>query len=311
VALLGGPAVREVLFGLDARRAVRILRPDVVHHHASTPAAIGSRPRGVPTIFSYAAPVSATGRVATSGAISPLSALMEWVACRRADRVVAVSRRTEEFLRARYGVPQPQLAVISNGVDTSLFSPGAHEPIGRRIVCVARLSPYKDQVTLVASLAQPELAGNGARLVLVGPPDDASYAASLRDLARDLGVQDRLEMVGQLDFSSLPDVYRSASVVAAPSRAEGMPLALLEAMSCGRPVVASAIPQHLEVGADAGLNFVPPGDAAAMAKAIAGLLDDPEARFRAGMAARRTAVDRYGWDAIADRFERFYRDVIG
>jgi glycosyltransferase involved in cell wall biosynthesis len=90
-----------------------------------------------------------------------------------------------------------------------------------------------------------------------------------------------------------------------------MPLALLEAMSCGRAVVASAIAQHLEVGPDAGVSFVSPGDAAAMAEAIAGLLDDTDTRVRAGVAARRTAVARYSWDAVAERFERLYRDLVG
>ena len=307
----GGTSVGEVLFGLDARRAVRVLGADVIHHHASTPAAVGARPRGIPTILSYAAPVGATGRAATWGALSPLSELVERVACRRADHVVAVSRLTEGFLRTRYHVPTGRVTVIPNGVDTSLFAPGADEPTDRTIACVARLSPYKDQATLVAALGQPDLAGTGVRLLLVGPPDDAAYAASLRRLAADLGVQGGLEIAGRMDFGRLPDLYRSASVVAAPSRAEGMPLALLEAMSCGRPVVASAIPQHLEVGHDAGVSFVPPGDAAAMAKAIAGLLDDAGARVRAGIAARRTAIERYSWDAVAERFERLYRDVVG
>jgi glycosyltransferase involved in cell wall biosynthesis len=306
----GGTSVGEVVFGLHARRPIRPLRPDVIHHHASTPAAVGSRPRGIPTVFSYAAPVGATGRATTWGALSPLSELVERVACRRSDHVVAVSRFTEGFLRTRYHVPTGRLSVIPNGVDTSLFAPGADEPTDRTIACVARLSPYKDQATLVAALGQPELAGAGVRLVLVGPPDDAAYAASLRRLAGELGVQDRLEIAGPMDFSRLPDLYRSAAVVAAPSRAEGMPLALLEAMSCGRPVVASAIPQHLEVGQDAGVTFVPPGDAAAMAKAIAGLLEDAGARGRAGRAARRTAVERYSWDAVAERLERLYKDLV-
>lgn len=307
----GGTAMREVLFGLHVRRAIDRLQPDVIHHHASTPAAVGSGPRGIPTVLSYAAPVGATGRAATWGALSPLSELVEQVACRRAGHVVAVSRLTEEFLRTRYHVPRRRLTVIPNGVDTSLFSPGDGELAKPTIVCVARLSLYKDQATLVAALGQPGLAGTGVRLVLVGPPDDRAYAASLRRLAADLQVQDRLEIAGLMDFARLPDLYRSATVVAAPSRAEGMPLALLEAMSCGRPVVASAIPQHLEVGPDAGVTFVPPGDAGKMAAAIAALLDDTSARVRAGIAARRTAVERYSWDAVAERFERLYRDLVG
>ncbi len=307
----GGSAVGEVLFGLDARRMIRRLRPDVIHYHTCTPASLGSSPRSVPMVMSYASPVGPTGRAATFGALSFLSELMERVACRRADHIVAVSRFTNGYLRTRYNVPQSRLTVIPNGVDTLLFAPGADEPTDHKIVCVARLSPYKDQATLVAALGRPELTGRGVRLVLVGPLDDAAYVESLRQLAADLGVLDNLEIAGLMDFGRLPDVYRSAAVVAAPSRAEGMPLALLEAMSCGRPVVASAIPQHLEVGPDAGVIFVPPGDAAAMASALSGLLDDTKAQARAGIAARRTAVERYSWDAVAEEFDRLYRELIG
>jgi glycosyltransferase involved in cell wall biosynthesis len=226
------------------------------------------------------------------------------------DHVVAVSQLTEKFLRTRYHVPQRQHAIISTGVDTSMFVPGADEPTNGMILCVARLSPYKDQATLIAALGGPELVRRDVRLVLIGPPDDSAYAASLGRLARELGVEDKVEIAGRIVFARLPDIYRSAAVVACPSRAEGMPLALLEAMSCGRAVVASAIPQHLEVGPDAGVTFVPPGDAAAMAEAIAGLLDDTDTRVRAGVAARRTAVQRYSWDAVAEQFERLYRDLV-
>lgn len=307
----GGTPVSEVLFGLDARSVIGRLRPDVIHHHMCTPAALGVRPHSVPTVLSYQAPVGATGRAATFGVLSPLSELVERIACRRADHVVALSQFTGGYLRTRYHVPGFRLTVIPNGVDTSLFAPGTDELTNRTVMCVGRLSPYKDQATLVAALGRPELAVRGVRLLLVGPPDDAAYTASLRHLAADLGVQGRLEIVGLVDFGRLPDLYRSAAVVATASRAEGMPLALLEAMSCGRPVVASAIPQHLEVGRDSGVSFVPPGDATAMARAIAGLIDDTQARVRAGVAARRTAVERYSWDAVAERFERLYRDLVG
>jgi glycosyltransferase involved in cell wall biosynthesis len=128
----------------------------------------------------------------------------------------------------------------------------------------------------------------------------------LERLTTALGVRHRVRILGQVAFGRLPDLYRSAAVVVAPSRAEGMPLALLEAMSCGRAVVASAIPQHLVVGEDAGVLFVPPGDADAMSQAIGSLLAEDDARKLAGEAARRQVVERFSWDSVAERFERFY-----
>src|SRR4029453_10817769 len=103
-----------------------------------------------------------------------------------------------------------------------------------------------------------------------------------------------LEVLGAIDIARLPDLYRSATVVACPSLAEGAaPLALLEAMDTGRAVVASSIPQHLEVGPDAGVLFVPPGDVDATGRALRNHLDDAAGRAGAGRAARRKVEGEY------------------
>jgi glycosyltransferase involved in cell wall biosynthesis len=309
IARHSSAVVAELLFAAHAGRLVGSLGGDVIHHHASTPAALRP-PRGqAPVVFSYAAPVSQRGRSPTMGRLSGISEFLEWSACKRADRVVAVSVRAADFVRRRYGVAPRRVAMISNGVDHRTFTPPAEEPRAQVVLCVARIARYKDQATLVRALARPPLAGQSVRLILAGPVDDAAYANDLKRLAGSLGIGGRVELIGQIGFDRLPEMYRSAAVVVAPSHAEGMPLALLEAMSCGRAVVASAISQHLEIGADAGVVFVPPGDPDETSRALESLLADTTARATAGMAARRRVVERFSWDAIAEQFERLYTDL--
>src|SRR5207302_819758 len=96
------------------------------------------------------------------------------------------------------------------------------------------------------------------------------------------------------------------------SRAEGMSNALLEYMAAGRPIVASAVgaaPELIEDGVH-GL-LVPPGDAGALARALAALLDDPGRARRLGEAARARAEACYGREAMVRRFEEFYTSLIG
>jgi glycosyltransferase involved in cell wall biosynthesis len=299
----------ELAFALVAGRVVKRMDPDVIHHHATTPTAL--HPRGIraPVVFSYATPVSDAGRVPTMGPLSPVSELLERAACRRADRVVAVSQRTAKLVRDRYKIPSRRVVTIWNGVDTETFTPHGETVRAIDILCVARIAPYKDQATLIRALSIPPLANLGAKLLLVGPEDDRAYASSLRALARALEVGDRVEFRGEVSFSELPALYRSSAVVAAPSRAEGLPLALLEAMSSERSIVATAISQHLEVAEGAGVTFVPVGDARATAAEIGRLLTAVATRQRAGRAARQRVLQDFSWDAIAARFEAVYVEL--
>ena len=110
-------------------------------------------------------------------------------------------------------------------------------------------------------------------------------------------------------------LYRRASIVVVPSLYEGFGLPAIEAMACGTPVVASAagaLPEVMETGG--GGILVPPGDPEALAKAIATLLEQPEARARLGAEARPRVVEAYSWPRIAARTAALYaalRDARG
>jgi glycosyltransferase involved in cell wall biosynthesis/2-polyprenyl-3-methyl-5-hydroxy-6-metoxy-1,4-benzoquinol methylase len=312
-ALIGRRSAKfaELSFAADARRVVASIAADLVQYHAPTPAALASKRYGTRILLEWSAPMSSSGRVPTMGRLSAASALTEAIACRRADTVIVKTAFSAAYARRVYHVPPSRLAVIPNGVDVDRFTPSPSEPSTPTILNVARIARYKDQSTLVRALNHPALRDRDVRLVLAGPADDPAYAERLVRLARGEGVEGRIEVLGPVEVAHLPDLYRSATVVACPSLAEGaVPLALLEAMSCGRPIIASAIEQHLEVGPHAGVTFVPPGDPEAAARALAEMLDSTTERARAGRAARRRVEEGFSWTAVAERFERLYLRLL-
>lgn len=214
-----------------------------------------------------------------------------------AHTVVAVSPDLRDLALRTW--PRGRIAVVANGVDTSFFRPDpAIEPQRGLLVAVAQLIPRKGLSDLVQALTDPRLAECRLHLCGVGPAE-----AALRRQAASSGLRHRVEFLGLVERSRLPALLRSAQAFVLPSHREGHPLALLEAMACARPVIATAvggIPDLIRSGENGWL--VPPGQPAALADALALVLADRSAAARCGQAARRTA-EALAWPRIWERYE--------
>jgi glycosyltransferase involved in cell wall biosynthesis len=277
------PAVRDVFDLLALRRLAR--GRDVVHLHSSKAAALGRvaalslgghrRPAVVVTAHYWSWLVG--------GRWAPLYRWIERRLAGRCDAIVAVSEGEAKEGRDVLGASAP-IELISNGVDRDQFSPGGSPADRDRgvplLVCVGRLSQQKGQDVAVRALARVK--DRTARLRLVGAESAAGERARLETLAASLGVDDRIEWRGAVEDTG-PE-YRAADVVVAPSRWDGLSLALLEAMASGAAIVASDVNGAESLG-DAGVR-VPPDDPEALADAIDRLLEDAPRRRRLGEAAR-------------------------
>jgi glycosyltransferase involved in cell wall biosynthesis len=185
---------------------------------------------------------------------------------------------------------------------------------GLRILAVGRLSYFKGFDVLLRAVA----ATADCSLVLVG---DGECAPALRALAQELGIDPRVHFTGRIDMDSpgrarLAAIYSRADVFCLPSteRAESFGVVLLEAMRAGVPTIASAIP-------GSGVNYVvrdgetglltPPGDAAALATALARLRDDGALRRHLGEAGRRRWRAEFTLDASVARTITLYESVLG
>lgn len=222
-----------------------------------------------------------------------------------------LARRTEEII----GQAIPH-AAIPMGVETSVFAAAGderapHDPRGpRTLLFVGKFVPKKGISVLLDAVARLRAAGRDLRLQLIGggPLEDALRA----DVAR-LGIGDAVAFLGWVKNHELPSRYVSADVVCVPSiedahgETEGTPVVLQEALACGSLIVASRSSGIGDVLRDGENGWtVPPGDAGAMAAAVARALDAPADVQRMVRAAARATAGENAWPRVAARFyERF------
>jgi glycosyltransferase involved in cell wall biosynthesis len=308
------PEFAEVL-----ARVWRHRPPDLVHSHywmSGLAALAAAGDLGLPLLHTYHALGTVKRRhqrlADTSPAQRVAGEIEVGLGC---DRVVATCRDELAEL-ARMGIPADRTAVVPCGVDTGRFTPAGpaapRGPYRHRLVQLGRLVPRKGAAVSVAALALLP----GTELVVVGGPppdrlDDDPEVRRLRGVARGAGVADRVRFTGGVAGDETPRLLRSADVVLCPADYEPFGIVPLEAMACGRPVVASAVGGQLDTVADPGTGrLVPPRDPEALARAVAGLLADPAARTACGAAGRRRVLSRYGWGRVAAATEAVYCDVL-
>jgi glycosyltransferase involved in cell wall biosynthesis len=216
-----------------------------------------------------------------------------------ARRVIVTSRATAHALEG-FGVPAARIDVVEPGTDPAPLARGAEAP-GLGLLCVGAITPRKGHAVLIDALVR--VADRPWHLVCVGSLDRSpATAADLRHRIGTLGLTDRVTLTGEKTEDAIGAYYDRADVFVLPSFHEGYGMVLAEALAHGLPIVstrAGAIPDT--VPQDAGL-LVPPGDAAALAGALAALLDAPalQARLAAGARAARDRLP--SWDAACSRF---------
>lgn len=224
--------------------------------------------------------------------------------------VVAVSHDLAAHMRRDLHVRHAAIDVIPNGVRARpLPHPTLRRELGlapddRMILAVGNLYPVKGHLHLIEALALLP-AGARAHVVIAGR---GALAAELEARAASLGVRARLHLLGLR--ADIPNLLADADLFVHPSLAEGLPLALLEAMFAGRAIVASDVGEiGGALGGGAGV-LVPAGDAPALAACMARLLDAPLEVRALGAAAARRAANAYGLDSMVARYARIYGNVL-
>ncbi|XVS67058.1 glycosyltransferase [Actinosynnema sp. CA-299493] len=275
------PGIRTVGEVARLRRVLRGLEADVVHLHSSKAGLVGRlvvRGRR-PTLFQPHMWSFQT----TGGVVARAAKVWERVGARWTHQLVCVS--DDELAAGRAIGVRGEAEVVCNGVDLDRFRPGDRVRARRRLglpdvptaVCVGRLVTYKGQDQLLAAWPAVRAQVPGARLVLVGDgPMGEKWRAACDD--------ESVWWWGHDD--AVADFYAAADVVVMPSRAEGMALVPLEAMACGRSVVAFDVSGVRQSVGEAGAVLAA-GDVAGLAEAVAVRLADPSAADLEGAHGRR------------------------
>ncbi len=227
-----------------------------------------------------------------------------------ADHRFVVSEHWKRMLSEEHGYPS---VVTYNGLDPEEFADlpprSSEDPT---VLFIGGLEARKGLEYLILSMAHVMSAHPGARLVAVAKTgfrgiDEPGWFRTLAERAGALSRLDLRESVGNLELLQL---YSDCDVLVLPSRNEGWGLSLMEAMACGKPVVATrvgGVPELVRDGVEGVL--VEAGDVKGLGEAISVLLGDAQARARMGRAGRER-VKAFSWDAAADTVLSEYRGAL-
>jgi glycosyltransferase involved in cell wall biosynthesis len=242
---------------------------------------------------------------------APVSYTLEQQLFDRAGKLVAVANSVAQELQV-YGVDPRRVEVLGNGVDADTFRPGQPELLNGTdpyFLSVARLAPRKGLEDLVRC----------AEFVAERLPQVRFFIAGTGPLERSLrweisrrGLNERVILLGHItDRARLVKLYQGAAAYIHPAHYEGLATVLLEAMACGRPVIATAVSGALDV-VQHGQNglLVPPRDPEGLGLTAMQLLGQPDFAAALGLAARQTIEQRYSWDVVGQNYLAQYEALL-
>ena len=252
--------------------------------------------------FPYKWPMARTATIAT---------------LRAASGIVAVGHTIFSEV-TKFAPPNSRIVIIPNAVDTSHFSPDVPFNSLKRtlnipendhvILSVGHLIPRKGYKTLLRAMTKILRTESHCTLVIVG---EGFLHKKLEELGRELGLGEKLKFTGAVEDAVLPPLYAMADVFVMPSTSEGHCISILEAMSTGKPIVASDIPANAESVVEGRNGFlVPPGDSDALANSILKILQEDILRNEFGAYSRHRVTREFGWKQRTERLISFYESVL-
>ncbi|MBE3040844.1 MAG: glycosyltransferase, partial [Chloroflexi bacterium] len=288
------------------RKLVGDIRPTVIHarNWGAWPDIAMARLmtfRPAPLIFSFhgfdtVQPIPYRRRIAFRG----LAAIT--------TRVFTVSEASRRMLVDDLGLSAPRVDVIPNGVDTARFRPMPGKVRADRFVVgtAGSLTPVKNQALLVQACADLIRAGVNLRLRIAGK---GSLERNLTELAQALGIAEFVQLEGHVD--DMPAFLHGLDAFVLPSDSEANPNALLEAMACGLPCIATRVGGVPEAFDDGRCGIlVDANDRVALGDAIRRLSHTEHLGPQLGGLALARVVSHYSMDQMIDRYDQLYRDVV-
>ena len=241
--------------------------------------------------------------------------LTAW-ALSQADRIIAVSSELKREI-GKLGVDLGKVRVIFNGVDTGLFhllsKPAVLRQKGlsniKRVIYVGRLDRQKGIMVLLQVMANLIVLEKDLELVVVGTNKGKKEDEEVIATARGLGLRKRVRFVDMVPIAEVPLWLAVSDVFVLPSFSEGLPLALVEALACGKPVVSTTCGGPEDIVTEEVGILVPPGDAKALADAIGYVLDHPEQYDATKISSY--ASERFSLEKISTQIFDLYSSLFG
>ncbi|OFZ65889.1 MAG: glycosyl transferase family 1 [Betaproteobacteria bacterium RBG_16_56_24] len=309
----GSNVFRELKVILQLMRIYREEQPDIVHHVAMKPMLYGSLASHLLRVPHTVNWVAGMGWLFVSG--NRRAKILRGI-IRRALGVllrrtsVIVENKDDQAIIADIGIAAQHIHLVRGaGVDTLLYSP-CPEPVGIPLVVLpARMLWDKGVGEFVGAARQLQQRGVKAKLVLVGDPDTENPASVPERQLKDWQNEGVVEWWGRRE--DMPQVLAQSHIVCLPSYREGLPKALLEAASCGLPIVTTDVPGCREIvrDGDNGL-LVEAYNATALADALARLLSDPGLRQQMGLRGRERVLSEFSQERIVAQVLALYSEIL-
>ena len=228
-----------------------------------------------------------------------------WI--RNVDSIISVCKESSKEI-LKNGFSREVLVEIPNGVDIKKFSERTYSGRSelKNITYIGRLDSYKGINILFEGFKKVLSKVDNVRLTIVGNGPDEDL---LKKIAKDINIQKHVTFKGRQE--NVLSEYHSTDIFVLPSLSEGMSNVLLEAMSCGLPVVATSIGGNSDLIRD-GHNgcLIPPRDSGKLGTVLLKLLGDEDASFKMGKEARRTIEMNYSMDKIVDKYIKLYKRLV-
>lgn len=289
-------------------------KPDVVVSYHSIPSGMAAYPisllRGVPHVVLFRGgdvPGWLPGELET---MHRRTLWLNRLIVHQATSAHAVSGGLRDLAQPSF--PRADIGVLRNGVDTHHYRPPKDGREGRqgpvRLLFAGRMTTQKGVDTLLQALGSDALRTLDWELELAGGGPQLEHFLSM---AEELGIRDRINDRGWMERGDLRRLYQEADLFVFPSRYEGMPNVVLEAISCGLPIVGTRIAGIEEILRD-GKNgfFIDVDDTGGCASKIAMLVKDRELRLRMGETARADAVRSWSWKPRTRELEEILESAI-
>lgn len=224
------------------------------------------------------------------------------------DALICVSESVRKHIEKTLKISKEKICVIPNGVEIKKHIQIPYRKLRKpvKLIVAGRLENVKGQDILLKGFSlMPD--DYCMELLIAG---DGSKAMELRELATNIGIAKKVRFLGVRD--DIPALLADSDIYAAPSRSEGLPVALLEAMASGMPVIASDIEAHREVLDGAG-NFFPSEDYNALAAQLKKVIDNPEESIKKAKKCRARAINNFSFQKMVNAhlnlYDRYWKSL--
>jgi len=288
---------------------IRKLNPNFVHAHShlflmNLQAVLTARRLKIPSLVTVHGVFAQRNLLTNLAQFGYIATISSWMLA-HCSRVICLTNADVILLR-RFGIGSDKIRIIPPGINTDLFKPGKEKE--GNVLWVGRFVPEKGLGLLMqAARIVCRRLGNSVRFVLVGEGPLKNHIAAL---IKQYGLEEYVELVPTRNQVQIAKIMGDCSVLVLPSVREGLGKVVLEAMSCGKPVIAFDLPGLRNVIGDSAGILVPRFDMPGFAQAVITLLQNQELRRKLGRTGREYAITKYSWPVVGASISKLYAETL-